>query len=55
MPVTVRKRGSKHRVVEKSTGRISTGSKGNPKDGGGHVSRVKAERQVRAINEGRKK
>ena len=55
MPVEVKRRGDKFRVVEKSNGRISMSIKGNPKDGGGHASEAAAERQARAINEGRKK
>lgn len=55
MPVTVRKRGKKFRVVEKASGRIAKTNLGNAKDGGGQTVKVIAERQARAINEGRKK
>lgn len=50
MPVTVHKRGSKYRVVEKSTGHIAKSKKGKPMDGGGHMSKSKAMRQMRAMN-----
>ena len=50
MPVTVSKRGDKHRIIEKDSGRIAKTSKGNPRDGGGHASKAKAQRQARAIN-----
>ena len=50
MPVIIRKRRGKYRVVEKSTTRISKTSKGNARDGGGYLSRAKADRQARAIN-----
>lgn len=50
MPVCVRKRGGKFRVVECATGRIAKGSKGNARDGGGHNSKAAASRQVAAIN-----
>lgn len=51
MPVTTRKRGKKYRIVESATGRIAKTPKGNARDGGGHSSRTKALRQVRAINQ----
>lgn len=50
MPVTVRKRGTKFRVVEANSGRIATTSKGNARDGGGHRSKARAQSQARAIN-----
>ena len=55
MPVLVRKRGSKYRVVEAATGHIATaklknGKRGKPVDSGGHKEKEKAERQARAIN-----
>ena len=49
MPVKVRKRNGKYRIVEPND-RIAKTSKGNARDGGGHRSRAKAERQMRAIN-----
>ena len=52
MPVKRRKKGNKHRIVEPD-GKISKTSKGNPKDGGGHRTKKKAERQKRAINNNR--
>jgi len=51
MPVTVRKRGEKYRVVEKATGRIAKSKHGKPVDGGGHASKQKAGRQCGYINE----
>lgn len=53
MPVHVEKRGNRYRVVEPS-GRIAKTGKGNPRDGGGHSSKVKANAQVRAINSKRR-
>jgi hypothetical protein len=50
MPVKVVKRGGRYRVVEASSGKLAKGSKGKPRDGGGHSSADKAKRQVRAIN-----
>lgn len=50
MPVKIVKRGDKFRVVESSTGEIAMTSKGNARDGGGHTSRNKAQRQANAIN-----
>lgn len=50
MPVVVRKRRGKFRVVEAGSGRIAKSSKGKSADGGGHTSRDKANRQARAIN-----
>ena len=49
MPVKVARRGDKFRVVE-ADGTIAMGAKGAARDGGGHRSRAKAERQARAIN-----
>lgn len=49
MPVRTAKIGGKHRVVE-TGGRIARTSTGKARDGGGHVSKAKAVRQVRAIN-----
>lgn len=48
MPVKVRKRGDKYRIVE--GGKLAKSKEGKPVDGGGHRSRRKAERQQRAIN-----
>lgn len=53
MPVRVEKKGDKYRVVE-SSGRIAKTKKGNPVDGGGHLSRNKAIRQAASINRGSK-
>jgi hypothetical protein len=50
MPVIVRKRRGKYRVVEKDNGRIAKTDKGNSRDGGGHIDKAKAQRQARAIN-----
>ncbi len=52
MPVVVKRRGSKWRIVEGSTGRISKPKGGKARDGGGHRTKKKAESQARAINEG---
>lgn len=49
MPVKAVKRGTVYRVVESRTGKISTTSKGNARDGGGK-SRAAAIAQVNAIN-----
>jgi hypothetical protein len=51
MPVHTGKRNGKWRILE-GDGSISTTSSGKPKDGGGHRSKTKADRQARAINEG---
>jgi len=50
MPVKVKKKGTKFRVVEADTGNVSKNEKGTPVDGGGHAVQAKAERQARAIN-----
>ena len=50
MPVKKCLGGGKHRVVESSTGRIARTDGGKARDGGGHTSKAKAVRQVRAIN-----
>ena len=50
MPVTLRKRGNKYRLVESATGRIAKTKLGNAADGGGHRSRAKAGRQAGYIN-----
>lgn len=49
MPVKVENRGGKHRIVESNTGRLAM-RKGSPVDGGGHASRDRAMKQMRAIN-----
>lgn len=50
MPVTVRKRGKKYRVVEKSSGKIAKNKSGTALDGGGHSSKAKADKQAGAVN-----
>lgn len=50
MPVHVERRGGKYRLVEPS-GKIAATENGNPRDGGGHANKDKAERQARAIND----
>lgn len=50
MPVTVRKRGKKHRVVESETGRIAKNKGGTALDGGGHYNPNMANSQARAVN-----
>ena len=50
MPVVVRKRGDKFRVVESGSGKIANNAAGTPADGGGHSTEGQAERQARAIN-----
>lgn len=52
MPVTVRKRDGKFRVVEAGTGNIARNKAGTPVDGGGHATRPGATAQARAINAG---
>ncbi len=54
MPVHVRKRGAVYRVCEPS-GRIAMTDNKKPRDGGGHLSRERADRQARAINAGLKR
>lgn len=51
MPVKIVKRRGKYRLVDASTGRIDMTDKGNPRDGGGHKDKAKAERQAGYINE----
>lgn len=48
MPYKVIKRGDKYRVVDPITGRLAK-NRGTVLDGGGHASKEKARRQVRAI------
>ncbi len=53
MPVSVKKIGKKYRLVEPG-GKIAKTSGGNPRDGGGHSSKEKAERQRFYMNSGAK-
>lgn len=50
MPVHVERRGGKFRLIEPN-GDIAATPLGHYRDGGGHVSRDKADRQARAIND----
>ena len=50
MPLTVKKRGDKYRVVEVDTGRIAKNAAGTSLDGGGHKSEAAAEKQKAAVN-----
>lgn len=50
MPVIVLKRRGRYRVVEADTRRIAKTKNNKARDGGGHRSKKKAERQARAIN-----
>ncbi len=50
MPVTVRKSGSKYRVVERDGGAVAKNSSGTAVDGGGHESEERAKKQASAIN-----
>jgi hypothetical protein len=54
MPVSVKKVGSKYRVVESETGKVASRNN-KPVDGGGHSNRNDAVKQVHAINMNRKK
>lgn len=49
MPVKVRKRGNKYRLIEPS-GKIAKNKGGTAIDGGGHSSKAKAQRQANAVN-----
>lgn len=49
MPVQVRKRNGKYRIVEPD-GKIAKTKNGKPRDGGGHDSKKKAEIQKSKIN-----
>ncbi len=52
MPVRVRKRRGKFRLVEPN-GRIARRKAGyRPIDGGGHEDKAKAQRQARKVNDG---
>lgn len=50
MPVTVRRIGSKYRIVDPSSGKPEMTPQGHPRDGGGHATRGQALRQMRAMN-----
>jgi hypothetical protein len=50
MPATVKRVGSKWRVVEAGTGKVVKNRSGTAVDAGGHRSREAALRQARAIN-----
>lgn len=50
MPVTVKKQGSKFRVIDAANGKITKTASGSAADGGGHNSEAAAKRQARAIN-----
>jgi hypothetical protein len=50
MPVTIRKRGDKFRIVEQQTGNIAKNKGGTAIDGGGHGSKAQAVKQVGAVN-----
>jgi len=50
MPVVVRKRGAKFRVVESGSGKLAKTAGGGTADGGGHSTQAQADRQARAIN-----
>ena len=50
MPVRVRLRNGKYRVVEGTTGRIVKNSHGTAVDGGGTRFKSRADKQARAIN-----
>jgi hypothetical protein len=50
MPLTVRKRGNKYRVVEKETGHIAKNKAGTAIDGGGKPSKASAMKQAQAVN-----
>jgi hypothetical protein len=50
MPVTVKRVGSKFRIVEAKTKKIAKNSSGTAVDGGGHKDKANAVKQSRAIN-----
>lgn len=50
MPVVVRKRAGKFRVVEAGSGKVAKTAGGGTADGGGHSTQAAADRQARAIN-----
>ena len=49
MPATIKKMGSKWRVVEPG-GTLVRNNAGTPVDGGGHISKADAQKQANAIN-----
>lgn len=50
MPVRVEKRGPKYRVVESIEHKIAKNRKGTAIDGGGHLTKETAVKQVQAVN-----
>jgi len=50
MPVIVKKRGDKFRVIESDTGRIAKNQAGTALDGGGKKSKAAAQKQASAVN-----
>ena len=49
MPVTIKKKGDRYRIVEED-GKLVMNRAGTPVDGGGHVRKRRAAAQVAAIN-----
>jgi hypothetical protein len=49
MPYQIKKMGKKYRIVTPGTNKVAKNSGGTAIDGGGHGSREKASKQVRAI------
>lgn len=54
MPVKVARRNGKFRVIEANTGRIAKNKAGTSIDGGGHLIKNKAVKQVGAVNSTKK-
>lgn len=50
MPNTIKNIKGKWHVVESKTGKVTKNQAGTAVDGGGHVSRLSAQRQAQAIN-----
>lgn len=50
MPVTVKKRNGKYRLVDITTGKLTKTKAGTSADGGGHKSQAAAKKQMAAIN-----
>lgn len=50
MPVSVKRHGTKFRVVEGDSDVIAKNASGSAADGGGHATKAAAEAQARAIN-----
>jgi len=50
MPVIIKKRGDRFRIVEKNTGKIAKNKAGTALDGGGHKSKAAADKQRSAVN-----